>query len=84
LFHSYKEAQGTENKKKLLKPSMVVHMCNLNYSVGGDRRIMSTRPAKEKIVARTCLKQNKNENAGDFTQVVKYLPGIKKTLGSIL
>jgi hypothetical protein len=49
---------------------MVAHVCNLSYSTGRGRRIMSSRPAQEKVAVRPCLK---NKRLGGVSQVVEHL-----------
>jgi hypothetical protein len=57
---------------------MVMHTCNLTYSKGEGKKIVSLRPAKEK--RDPISKTNKNKGTGDIAQVVEHLPSLWKVL----
>jgi hypothetical protein len=51
-----------------------MHTCNLTYSKGEGKKIVSLRPAKEK--RDPISKTNKNKGTGDIAQVVEHLPSL--------
>jgi hypothetical protein len=48
-------------------------MYNPSYLGGRGRKISRSRPALEKVVARSCFT---NKRAGDMAQVMEYFPSI--------
>jgi hypothetical protein len=57
----WKKPTNTEKIiEKSWKPGMMVHVCNLSYSGGKDRRIESSRPARPCF--RLCLKTKQKQN----------------------
>jgi hypothetical protein len=66
----------------MLQAKVLVQICSLGYLENGDKRIMSSSPAQEKLGR--LISQTKYKRKGwSMSQVIEHLPSMYETLGLI-